>query len=58
MQLLRITELSLGTPAACGPTTPRSGDDSTAAVDVAKLSVDACCVPHSSSDPISSVYNG
>jgi hypothetical protein len=35
-----------------------SGDDSTGAVDLAKLSVDAYCALHSSSDPISSVYNG
>ena len=34
------------------------GDDSTAAVDLAKLSVDAYCALHSSSSPISSVYNG
>lgn len=34
------------------------GDHSTASVDLAKLSVDAYCALQSSSDPISSVYNG
>ena len=36
----------------------KGGDDSTASVDLAKLSVDAYCALHSSSShPISSVYN-
>ena len=36
----------------------KGGDDSTASVDLAKLSVDAYGALHSSSDPISSVYDG
>lgn len=36
----------------------KGGSDSTASVDLAKISVDAYCALHSSSDPISSVYNG
>lgn len=36
----------------------KNGNDSTASVDLAKISVAAYCALHSASDPISSVYNG
>jgi hypothetical protein len=36
----------------------KGGNDSTGSVDLAKLSVDAYCALHSSTDPIGNVYNG